>query len=104
MIAIAMHVPMVNHWGRLANHIASNIVVGKYPPVLDLYLILLIMAGSGLLNTLIALANSTLIILFLKMLKFSKIISPKSKNIVTDNSEYFGIFLLLKWIFKNKII
>ncbi len=48
-----MRVPMVNHWGRLANRIASNIVVGKYPPVLGLYLILLIMAGSGLLNALI---------------------------------------------------
>jgi hypothetical protein len=51
VIAIAMRVPMVNHWGRLANHIASNIVGGKYPPVLGLYLILLTMAGSGLLNT-----------------------------------------------------
>jgi hypothetical protein len=42
------------------------------------------------------LANSTLIILFSEMLKCSKIISPKSKNIVKDNSEYFKIFHLLK--------
>jgi hypothetical protein len=32
------------------------------------------------------------------MLKFSKIISFKSKNIVKDNNEYLGIFHLLKWI------
>jgi hypothetical protein len=25
----------------------------------------------------------------------------KSKNIVKDNSEYFGIFHLLKWKFQN---
>ncbi len=37
------------------------------------------------------LANSTLIILFTKMLKFSKDISSKSKNIVKENSEYLGI-------------
>jgi hypothetical protein len=30
------------------------------------------------------------------MLKFSKIISSKSKNIVKDNSEYLGIFHVLK--------
>jgi hypothetical protein len=30
------------------------------------------------------------------MLKFSKIIFSKSKNIVKDNSEYFGVFHLLK--------
>jgi hypothetical protein len=46
-------------------------------------------------------ANSTLIMLFSEMLKFSKIISFKSKNIVKDNSEYLGIFHLLKWIFQN---
>jgi hypothetical protein len=34
------------------------------------------------------LGNLTLIILFSEMLKFSKIISSKSKNIVKDNSEY----------------
>jgi len=39
------------------------------------------------LNTL---ANLTLIILFSKMLKFWKIISSKSKNIVKNNSEYLG--------------
>jgi hypothetical protein len=33
------------------------------------------------------------------MLKFSKIISSKSKNIVKENSEYLGIFYLLKLIF-----
>jgi hypothetical protein len=42
------------------------------------------------------LANSTLIILFSEMLKFSKLISSNSKNIVKDNSEYLGIFHLLK--------
>jgi hypothetical protein len=42
------------------------------------------------------LANSTLIILFAEMLKFSKIISSKSKNIMKDNSEYFRIFHLWK--------
>jgi hypothetical protein len=36
------------------------------------------------------LANSTLIILF------SKIIFSKSKNVVKDNSEYLGILHLLK--------
>ncbi len=41
-------------------------------------------------------ANSTLNILFSEMLKFSKLISSKSKNIMKDNSEYFGIFQLLK--------
>jgi hypothetical protein len=34
------------------------------------------------------LANSTLIILFSELLKISKMISSKSKNIVKDNSEY----------------
>jgi hypothetical protein len=38
------------------------------------------------------LANSKLIILFSKMLKISKIISSKSKNVVKNNSEYLGIF------------
>jgi hypothetical protein len=47
------------------------------------------------------LTNLTLIILFSEMLKFSKINSSKSKNIVKDNSEYFGIFYLLKWKFQN---
>jgi hypothetical protein len=42
------------------------------------------------------LANSTLIILFSKMLQFKKIISSESKNIVKENSEYLGIFHLLK--------
>jgi hypothetical protein len=37
------------------------------------------------------LVNLTLIILI------SKIISSKSKNIVKENSEYLGIFHLLKW-------
>ncbi len=34
------------------------------------------------------LANLTLIIYFLELLKISKIISSKSKNIVKDNNEY----------------
>jgi hypothetical protein len=38
----------------------------------------------------------TLIILFSEMFKFSKNIFSKSKNIVKDNSEHFGIFYLLK--------
>jgi len=43
------------------------------------------------------LANLTLIILFSEMLKFSKIISSKSKiYIVKQNSGYLGIFHLLK--------
>jgi len=50
---------------------------------------------SGYLSTL---TNLTLIILFLEMLKFLKFISSKSKNIVKDNSEYFGLFYLLKLI------
>jgi hypothetical protein len=47
------------------------------------------------------LINSTLIILFSEMLKFSKIIRSKSKDIVKENNEYLGIFHLLKWIFQN---
>jgi hypothetical protein len=35
------------------------------------------------------------------MFKFLKIISSKSKNIVKDDSEYLGIFHLLKWKFQN---
>jgi len=42
------------------------------------------------------LASSTLIILFSKMLKFSKIISSNPKNIVKENNEYLRIFHLLK--------
>ncbi len=49
----------------------------------------------------ITLANSTLIIIIFLMLKFSEIISSKSKNIGKDNSEYLEIFHLLKWIFQN---
>jgi hypothetical protein len=41
-------------------------------------------------------ANLTLIILFSELLKISKIISSKSKNIVNDNSEYLRIFHMLK--------
>jgi hypothetical protein len=44
----------------------------------------------------ITLADSTLIILFSELLKFSQIISSKSKNIVKDNSQYLGTFHLLK--------
>jgi hypothetical protein len=47
------------------------------------------------------LATSTLIILLSEFLKFSEIISSKSKNIVKDNNEYLQIFHLLKWIFQN---
>ncbi len=35
------------------------------------------------------------------MLKFSKIISFQSKNIVKENSEYLGIFYLLKMNFSK---
>jgi hypothetical protein len=41
------------------------------------------------------LANLTLM-LFLEMLKITKITFSKSKNIVKDNSESLGIFHLLK--------
>jgi hypothetical protein len=47
------------------------------------------------------LANSTLIILFSEMLKFSKIISSELKNIVKDNGKYLGILHLFKWIFQT---
>ncbi len=49
------------------------------------------------------LANSTLIILFFEIFKIFKIISSNSKNIVKDNSEYLGIFHLLKWMFQKLI-
>ncbi len=50
-------------------------------------------------------ANSTLIILFLEMLNFSKIISSKSKKyIVKSNSEYLETFDLLKWFLFSKLI
>jgi hypothetical protein len=42
------------------------------------------------------LANLTLITLFSEILKISKIISSKLKNIVKDNNEYLGISHLLK--------
>jgi hypothetical protein len=42
------------------------------------------------------LANLTLSILFSELLKFSKIIFSKSKNIVKKNSENLGIFHELK--------
>jgi len=51
---------------------------------------------QALIIYLTTLANSTLNILFSKMLKFVEIISSKSKNIVKENSEYLGIFYLLK--------
>jgi hypothetical protein len=38
------------------------------------------------------------------MLKFSKIISSKSKSIVKEDSEYIRIFHLLKWMFLNQLI
>jgi hypothetical protein len=44
------------------------------------------LGGNNLSSTL---ADSTPIILFSEMLKFSKIISSKSKNIVKDNSGTF---------------
>jgi hypothetical protein len=43
-------------------------------------------------NLVSTLANSTLIILFSEMLKFSKNVSSKSKNIVKENSECLRIF------------
>jgi hypothetical protein len=43
-----------------------------------------------------ALANLTLIILFSKMLKFAKNIFTNQKIIVKENSEYLGVFHLLK--------
>jgi len=46
------------------------------------------------------LANSTLIIYILKMLKFFKLFLPNKKNIVKDNGEYLEIFHLLKWKFQ----
>jgi hypothetical protein len=46
--------------------------------------------------TLVPLANSILIILFLEMSKISKNVSSKSKNIVKENSEYLRIFHFLK--------
>jgi hypothetical protein len=47
------------------------------------------------------LVNSTLFILFYEMLEFSNIISSKSTNVVKENSEYLGMFHLLKWMFQN---
>ncbi len=50
--------------------------------------------------------NSTQITLFSKMLKFSKnnyFFQKKFKNIVKENSEYLGIFHLLKWKFSKLI-
>ncbi len=59
---------------------------------------------QALIIYLTTLANSTLNILFSKMLKFVEIISSKSKNIVEESSEYLGIFYLLKWKFQNELI
>jgi hypothetical protein len=56
----------------------------------------LILLDSNLVYYPSTLANLTLIILFSKMLKFSEIISSKSKNIVKQYGEYLGIFHLLK--------
>jgi hypothetical protein len=52
-------------------------------------------------NLFSTLANSTLNILFSRMLKFSKIIFSKSKNIVKEIIQYLIIFRLLKWMFQN---
>jgi hypothetical protein len=46
------------------------------------------------------LASLTLIILFSEMLKISKIISSKSKNILKENSEYLRIFHIFNECFK----
>jgi len=54
------------------------------------------MQGNVPRNYLGTLTNSTLIILFSEMLKFSKIISSKSENIVKQNNGYLRIFHLLK--------
>ncbi len=48
-------------------------------------------------------SNSTLIILFSKMLKMLKIISSKSKNIMKESCEHLGIFHLLKLNFSKLI-
>ncbi len=51
------------------------------------------------------LANSTLIIIIFKNDEiFENYFSQIKKNIVKDNSEYFGIFHLLKWKFQNSIV
>jgi hypothetical protein len=50
------------------------------------------------------LTNSTLIMLFWKLLKFSKNISSELKNVVKNNNEYLRIFDLLKWKFQNYLI
>jgi hypothetical protein len=42
------------------------------------------------------LANLTLIILFSENADFLKLFFPNQKNIVKENSEYLGIFHLLK--------
>jgi hypothetical protein len=42
------------------------------------------------------LANSTLIYIILRNVEMLILFFSKSKNIVKDNSEYFGIFHLLK--------
>jgi hypothetical protein len=49
------------------------------------------------------LANLTLIILFLEMLKIFKNYSFQIKKYCEVNSKYLGIFHLLKWIFENEL-
>jgi hypothetical protein len=50
------------------------------------------------------LANSTILILFSEMLKFSrKLFLPNQKNIVKENSGYWRIFHLVKWMFQKLI-
>jgi hypothetical protein len=56
--------------------------------------------GGDALSTL---ANLKLIILFSKMLKFSKIISSKSKNIVKENSEIFRNIVFVEMNFSKLI-
>jgi hypothetical protein len=80
VIAIAMRVPMVNHWGKIGQTHSFKYSSWKVSTSVGLVFDFINNGwfwSSQYPNTL---ANSTLIILFSKMLKFSKIISPKSKK------------------------
>jgi hypothetical protein len=74
----------------------SNVFI-KWSLVKDIGMELITMDGSVVQTYLTTtLARLTLIILFLEMLKFSNIISSKSRNIVKENNGYLKIFHLLK--------
>jgi hypothetical protein len=49
-------------------------------------------------------ATSTLTILFVKMLKFSKKKNLKKKKFVKEIKKSFGIFYLSPWNFQKKLI